>query len=98
MNNVINFTTTEIKEYTVSEVSNRLKHYVEREFGYVKIRGEISGLKIAASGHAYFNLKDENAILASTCWRHVIGKMSAKLDEGLEPDNSNTLREVRSQT
>lgn len=84
MNNVINFTNTEIKEYSVSEVSNQLKHLVEREFGYVKVRGEISGLKIAASGHAYFNLKDDNAILASTCWRHVLTKMSAKLDEGLE--------------
>lgn len=83
MNNIINFTATEIKEYTVSEVSNHLKHCVEREFGYVKIKGEISGLKIAASGHGYFNLKDENAILASTCWRHVIAKMSVKLDEGL---------------
>lgn len=84
MNNLVNFTATELKEYTVSEVSNRLKHCVEREFGYVKIRGEISGLKIAASGHAYFNLKDENSILASTCWRHVVTKMPAKLDEGLE--------------
>ena len=84
MNNVINFTATEIKEYSVSELSNRLKHCVESEFGYVKIRGEISGLKIAASGHAYFNLKDDNAILASTCWRHAIAKMNSKLDEGLE--------------
>lgn len=84
MNNVLNLKQLELKEYTVSEISNHIKHLVEGEFGYVRIKGEISGLKIASSGHGYFNLKDENAIIASTCWRHVIAKMQAKLDEGLE--------------
>ena len=76
--------TLPIREYTVSELSYQIKQSIESNYGYVRVRGEISGLKIAASGHAYFNLKDENAILASTCWRPVLAKMQAKLDEGME--------------
>ena len=39
-------------EYTVSELSGALKRTVEAGFGHVRVRGEISGLKVAASGHA----------------------------------------------
>ncbi len=84
MTNIINLNQLQLKEYTVSEISSHIKSLVETQFGYVRIRGEISGLKIAASGHAYFNLKDENAIIASTCWKNALAKMPAKLDEGLE--------------
>ncbi|MBP7190172.1 MAG: exodeoxyribonuclease VII large subunit [Rickettsiaceae bacterium] len=84
MNNVVSFSQSELKEYSVTEISGQIKTIIERQFGYVRIRGEISGLKIAASGHGYFNLKDENAVIAATCWRHVLSKMPAKPDEGLE--------------
>ena len=53
---------------TVSEISGALKHVVEDRFGYVRIRGEISGFKRAASGHVYLALKDDKAVLG---WRHV---------------------------
>lgn len=84
MSNIINLNQLQLKEYTVSEISYHLKQVIEGQFGYVRIRGEISGLKIASSGHAYFNIKDEGAIIASTCWRHVLSRMQVKLDEGLE--------------
>jgi exodeoxyribonuclease VII large subunit len=87
MDNILSFSpvqSLEIREYTVSELSAQIKQSIENEFGYVRVRGEISGLKIAASGHAYFNLKDANAVLAATCWRPTLAKMQAKLDEGLE--------------
>lgn len=84
MSNIVAFPQSDLKAYSVSEISAQIKNIVEREFGYVRIRGEISGLKIAASGHGYFNLKDENAVISVTCWRHVLSKMQAKPDEGLE--------------
>jgi phenylalanyl-tRNA synthetase beta chain len=34
-----------------------------------KIRGEVSGFKLAPSGHAYFSLQDENALLSAVCWK-----------------------------
>lgn len=76
--------TLEIQDYTVSQISNYIKKAVENNFGYVRVRGEISGLKIASSGHGYFNLKDENAILAATCWRPVLSKISDRLQDGIE--------------
>jgi exodeoxyribonuclease VII large subunit len=71
-------------EFSVSEISSKIKWLLENNFGIVKVRGEISGLKIASSGHGYFSLKDTNAVLAVTCWRHNLMKISFKLEEGLE--------------
>lgn len=71
-------------EYTVSELSARLKRTVEDAYGFVRVRGEISGLKRAASGHIYFSLKDENAVLNGICWRGVAEKLPFKPQDGLE--------------
>ncbi|MDP4708577.1 MAG: exodeoxyribonuclease VII large subunit [Rickettsiaceae bacterium] len=70
--------------FSVSEISGKIKLLLENNLGVVKIKGEISGLKIASSGHGYFSLKDTNAILATTCWRHSLAKIQFKLEEGLE--------------
>ena len=48
---------------SVSEISALLKRHVETGFAHVRIRGEISGFKRAASGHLYLALKDENALI-----------------------------------
>jgi exodeoxyribonuclease VII large subunit len=71
-------------EYTVSEISSLIKKSVEQTFGYVTIRGEVSGLKIAPSGHVYFSLKDEGAVLSAICWRGAYQSMQHKPEEGLE--------------
>ncbi len=73
-----------ISEFSVSEISGKIKTLLENNLGIVRIRGEISGLKIASSGHAYFSLKDENAVLAATCWKHSLARSSFKLEEGLD--------------
>lgn len=83
MTQQINFT-PQVKEFTVSEISQKVKNLVEQQCGYVRVKGEISGLKIAASGHGYLNLKDNNAVLASICWRHSLGRLEFKLEEGME--------------
>jgi exonuclease VII large subunit len=69
---------------SVSELSQALKGVVENTFGDVRVRGEISGFKLAASGHLYFNLKDENAVLAAVCWKGVSQRFAFKPEEGLE--------------
>jgi len=73
-----------LPEYTVSEISNSIKKQVEDGFEYVRVRGEISGLKKHSSGHIYFNLKDENSVLAVVCWRAVASKILVNLEDGLE--------------
>lgn len=72
------------KEFSVSEISSKIKYLLEDNLGMVKVKGEVSGLKIASSGHGYFSLKDANSVLASTCWRHNLAKVNFKLEEGLE--------------
>src|SRR4029079_16357852 len=48
---------------TITEISNLLKRTVEDRFGFVPLRGELSGVKRAASGHLYCCLKDEGAVI-----------------------------------
>ncbi len=74
----------EIKEFSVSEISSRIKEILETNIGVVRVKGEISGLKIAASGHGYFSLKDNLAVLGCTCWRPVLAKMKFPLSDGME--------------
>jgi exodeoxyribonuclease VII large subunit len=74
-----------VVEWTVSELSAALKHTVEDEYGYVRVRGEISGFKGPhSSGHCYFALKDEGARLEAVVWRTTYGRMRVKPEEGLE--------------
>ena len=49
-------------EWSVSDLSGALKRTIEDNFGFVRVRGEISGYRgPVASGHVYFSLKDTNA-------------------------------------
>lgn len=71
-------------EFSVTEISNRLKKLVEENFEYIKVRGEISGMKFAPSGHLYFSLKDANNVLSAVCWRNAISGLKSQPKEGLE--------------
>lgn len=70
--------------YSVSEISQALKRVVEDNFGHVRVRGEISGWKVAASGHAYLKLKDDNAVIDAVCWKGVLSKMPFRPEDGIE--------------
>lgn len=54
---------------SISEISAILKRTVEDRFGFVRLRGELSGVKRAASGHLYCALKDEAAVIDGVMWR-----------------------------
>src|SRR5438067_8423528 len=74
-----------IPEWTVSELSAALKKTVEDAFGYVRVRGEISGFRGAhSSGHCYFALKDEGAKIEAVIWRTTFNRLKIKPQEGLE--------------
>ncbi|HTN63224.1 MAG TPA: exodeoxyribonuclease VII large subunit [Devosia sp.] len=78
-------TLTNAAEYTVSEISQAVTRTVEEEFGYVRVRGEISGFRGQhSSGHAYFTLKDENASMDAVVWKGNYAKLAFKPEEGLE--------------
>jgi len=72
-------------ELTVSELSNAIKRALEDGFGFVRLRGEISGYRGPhASGHCYFALKDDKAKIEAVIWRGVFSKLRFKPEEGLE--------------
>jgi exodeoxyribonuclease VII large subunit len=74
-----------IPEWTVSELSAALKKTVEDNFGYVRVRGEISGFRGPhSSGHAYFALKDESARIDAVVWKGNYSRMRIKPEDGLE--------------
>jgi exodeoxyribonuclease VII large subunit len=69
---------------SVSELSGMLKRTVEDRFGHVKIRGEISGFKRAASGHLYLCLKDDNAVIDGVMWKGGAGRLAFSPQDGVE--------------
>lgn len=73
-----------LPEQSVSELSASLKRVVEDRFGYVRVRGELAGVKPASSGHIYLRLKDENAVLDAVIWRGVAAKLSVRPEDGLD--------------
>jgi exodeoxyribonuclease VII large subunit len=73
-----------LPEYSVSEIAAALKRTVEDQFPFVRVRGEISGLKKAASGHFYFDLKDDRAVLNAIVWNQTARLMRLKPEAGLE--------------
>lgn len=70
--------------FTVSELAQSLKRTVEATYGHVRVRGEVSGVKRAASGHLYLALKDDNSVIDGVCWRGTAGKLSFRPEDGLE--------------
>jgi exodeoxyribonuclease VII large subunit len=74
-----------IVELTVSELSAALKRTVEDAYGYVRVRGEVSGFKgPSPSGHVYFRLKDDKAVLEAVIWKREFARMRMPPQEGLE--------------
>lgn len=73
-----------LHEFTVSELSAAIKRAVEDQFPFVRVRGEISGLRAYPSGHVYLTLKDENANLSAVCWKGVAAALPFKPEDGLE--------------
>ena len=70
--------------FSVGELSSAVKQTVESAFYHVRVRGELSGFKRAASGHLYFALKDDSAVLDSVCWRGTAAKLSISPEDGME--------------
>jgi exodeoxyribonuclease VII large subunit len=74
-----------IPEWSVSELSAALKRTVEDAYGFVRVRGEISGYRGPhSSGHCYFALKDEGARIDAVIWKGTFGRIRFKPQEGLE--------------
>src|SRR3546814_21044304 len=82
-----------VPEYSVTELSLRLKRNIEETFGWVRVRGEISGFKRAASGHLYFSLKDADSVLDGVCWKGSAARLGIRPEDGMEEIGRASCRE-----
>lgn len=72
-------------EFSVSELSNAIKRALEDGFGFVRLKGEISGYRGPhSSGHCYFALKDDKAKIEAVIWKGVFGRLRFRPEEGME--------------
>ncbi|MCC5988200.1 MAG: exodeoxyribonuclease VII large subunit [Pararhodobacter sp.] len=71
-------------EFTVSEISGKVKRLIEGEFGRVRVRGEVGRVVVARTGHMYFDLKDERAVIAAVSWKGQVARMNLRPEEGME--------------
>lgn len=73
-----------IPEYSVSDLAAAVKGTLEGGFSHIRVRGELSRVKIHTSGHMYSTLKDDQANLDVVCWRGTLSKSTVQPEEGLE--------------
>jgi exodeoxyribonuclease VII large subunit len=80
------FSSTEPRQpLTVSQLTDRIKATLESAFDNVLVTGEISNFKRhAASGHAYFSLKDDAATLSAVMWRSRVGQLFFSPQDGMK--------------
>ena len=71
-------------EYTVSELSGAVKQVIEGEFGLIRVRGEVGRVSKPASGHLYFDMKDDRNVIAAIAWKGQVAKMQVRPEEGME--------------
>ncbi|MGH6941722.1 exodeoxyribonuclease VII large subunit [Hypericibacter sp.] len=73
-----------LPEYSVSEISRAVKSTLEENFQRIRVRGEVSKPNYHGSGHLYFSLKDEDAVIDAVCWRGTVGRLKLKIEHGME--------------
>ncbi len=73
-----------IKIYTVSQVNSLIKEVLANNLpGRLTVNGEITDWKLHQSGHCYFSLKDETAVLPCVMWKSKFGRIKFKPENGL---------------
>ena len=73
-----------IPEYGVTQFNRELKGLIEDHFSYVRIKGEISEIRVATKGQLYITLKDETSILSAVVWEQKKRSLSFEPELGME--------------
>ena len=76
---------------SVSELNRIARELLETAIPPVWISGEISNLTLAASGHAYFSLKDERAQIRAVMFRNRLSQLGFRPKEGLRVEVRGTV-------
>ncbi|HHE31928.1 MAG TPA: exodeoxyribonuclease VII large subunit [Chlorobaculum parvum] len=69
---------------SVGELTRAIKSELESLFPFVRVKGELSNVKLHSSGHVYLSLKDTEAQLPAVMWKSVRARFPMELRDGLE--------------
>lgn len=72
------------KVLSVSELTREIKSLLENRFSHAWVEGEISGFKHHQSGHIYFSLKDDKALLKAVFFSRYHHDVRFDLEDGLK--------------
>ncbi len=79
------------KVFSVTELNIAIGGLLEREFGAVRVAGEISGTKLSAAGHYYFTLKDQGGQLRCVAFKGAARYLKFKPQDGAAVQAHGTL-------
>ncbi len=71
------------KVWAVAELLREINAVLAGALGEVMVRGELSGVKVAGSGHWYFQLKDEGGTISCALWASRADRLKFRLADGL---------------
>jgi exodeoxyribonuclease VII large subunit len=74
----------ERRVWKVAELVSDVRDHIERAYADLLVRGEISNLRAAPSGHLYFTLKDGEAQLPAVMFRRQAQLLRFRPEDGLE--------------
>ncbi|HCI73008.1 MAG TPA: exodeoxyribonuclease VII large subunit [Lachnospiraceae bacterium] len=76
--------TAKPRVYTVSQVNHHISTMFRDDLALnaLLVRGELSNVKYAASGHLYFSLKDESSQIRCAMWASDVRKMKEPIRDG----------------
>ncbi len=72
------------KHLSISELTTRIRGILEPAFTQVLVQGEVSNYRPAASGHAYFSLKDTSASISAAIFGWGSKRKPFELKDGLQ--------------
>lgn len=67
---------------SVYDINAKIKQTIESSLSSLWVAGEITDIARPRSGHLYFTLKDERAVLRGVMWRSVAERLPFDLDDG----------------
>ncbi len=73
-----------LHEYSVSELSGKVKNLIEDNFSLVRVRGELGRVTRAGSGHVYLDLKDDRAVVNGVIWKGNAARLKIDPEQGME--------------
>ena len=70
--------------FSVSQINNQIKYYLEKNYSNIWIKAEISSYKLYPSGHAYLTLKDERSEVSAIIFSQYISKLNIIPNIGMD--------------